>query len=144
MDQVGQATSDAASVPSGTERARAFLPSKDFSVSKAFYALLGFTMVLEGDDVAIFATGESDFLLTPFYQKEYAENFMMQMLVDDLDAWWARISQLDLPKQFGVSTPREPAVQPWGLRIAYVVDPSGVLWHFAERPADGRPVQSSS
>jgi uncharacterized glyoxalase superfamily protein PhnB len=31
-------------------------------------------------------------------------------------------------------------VQPWGLRIAYVVDPSGVLWHVAERPGDGRLV----
>ena len=127
-------------LPSGTERARAFLPSKDFGVSKTFYALLGFTMVLEGNDVAIFATGESEFLLTTFYQREYAENFMMQLLVDDLDAWWARISQLDLPGRFGVPTPREPALQPWGLRIAYVVDPSGVLWHFAQRPGDGRVV----
>ncbi len=116
------------------------MPSRDFGVSKAFYVSLGFTMVLESHDVAIFATGESEFLLTPFYQKDYAENFMMQILVDDLDAWWARISLLDLPKHFGVSAPREPAVQPWGLRIAYIVDPSGVLWHFAERPSDGRVV----
>lgn len=131
---------DATTVPSGTERVRAFLPSKDFGVSKAFYASLGFTLILEGDDVAIFATGDSEFLLTPFYHREYAENVMMQMLVDDLDAWWARLSLLDLPKHFGVPAPREPAVQPWGLRIAYIVDPSGVLWHVAERPGDGRVV----
>jgi Glyoxalase/Bleomycin resistance protein/Dioxygenase superfamily len=135
---MGPSEGDVTRVPSGTERARAFLPSKDFGVSKSFYVSLGFTMVLEGDDVAIFAIGESEFLLTPFYQKEYAENFMMQMLVDDLDAWWARISLLDLPERFGVAAPREPAVQPWGLRIAYVVDPCGVLWHFAQRPDDGR------
>jgi hypothetical protein len=140
MDRTDPLSGNAATVPSGTERARAFLPSKDFGVSKAFYVALGFIIVLEGDDVAIFAIGESEFLLTPFYQKEYAENFMMQMLVDDLDAWWERISLLDLPKRFGVSAPREPAMQTWGLRIAYVVDPSGVLWHFAERPADGRLV----
>ncbi|HTF33457.1 MAG TPA: hypothetical protein VK714_07100 [Myxococcota bacterium] len=29
--------------------------------------------------------------------------------------------------------PRAPAMQPWDLRIAYVVDPSGVLWHIGER-----------
>jgi predicted lactoylglutathione lyase len=75
---------DAAStVPSGTERARAFLPTKDFEVSKEFYAALGFSMILEGD-VAIFAIGESEVILTRFWQKEYAENFMMQVLVDDL------------------------------------------------------------
>jgi Glyoxalase/Bleomycin resistance protein/Dioxygenase superfamily len=127
------------SVPNGTERARAFLPSENFEVSKEFYVALGFTMVLEGD-VAILATGESEIILTRFYQKEYAENFMMQILVDDLDAWWARISSLDLPERFGVPAPKEPAMQPWRLRVAYVVDPCGVLWHFAERPADGRIV----
>jgi hypothetical protein len=39
------------------------------------------------------------------------------------------------------SGPRLPnLLQPWGLRVAYVVDPSGVLCHVAERrkhnPAD--------
>ena len=94
-------------------------------------------MVLEGD-VAIFAVGESEIILTRFYQKEYAENFMMQILVDDLDAWWARISSLNLSERFGVPAPKEPAMQPLRLRVAYVIDPCGVLWHFAERPADGR------
>ena len=130
---------DSTGVPSGTERARAFLPSEDFEVSKAFYLAIGFTLVLEGD-VAIFATGESEVILTRFYQKDYAENFMMQLLVDDLNAWWVRISSLNLPERFGVPAPREPAMQPWGLRVAYVVDPCGVLWHLAERPADGRIV----
>jgi Glyoxalase/Bleomycin resistance protein/Dioxygenase superfamily len=127
----------AATVPGGNERVRAFLPTKDFEVSKEFYAALGFAKVLDSD-VAIFATGESEIILTRFYQKEYAENFMMQLLVDDLDAWWARISSLNLPERFGVAAPKAPAMQPWGLRIAYVVDPCGVLWHFAERPADAR------
>lgn len=36
---------------------------------------------------------------------------------------------LDLPAKFGVPVPKPPMMQPWGLRIAYVVDPSGVLWH---------------
>jgi Glyoxalase/Bleomycin resistance protein/Dioxygenase superfamily len=125
------------SLPSGAERARAFLPSEDFDASKDFYIALGYTVVLESD-IAIFAIGESEFILTRFYQKDYAENFMMQVLVDDLDAWWTRICSLHLPERFGVSAPKEPAMQPWGLRVAYVVDPCGVLWHFAEWPADGR------
>jgi catechol 2,3-dioxygenase-like lactoylglutathione lyase family enzyme len=129
----------ASTVPSGTERVRAFLPTKDFEVSRAFYVALGFTLVLDGD-VAILSTGQSELILTRFYHQQYAENFMMQLLVDDLDAWWTRISSLNLPEHFGVPAPREPAMQPWGLRIAYIVDPCGVLWHFAERPADGRVV----
>lgn len=64
-----------------------------------------------------------------------------QLMVDDLDAWWAHVSSLDLPTRFGVPAPKPPKVQPWGLRIAYVIDPSGVLWHVAQRrrgaPHDG-------
>jgi len=52
---------------------------------------------------------------------------MMQLMVDDLDAWWTHIERLDLAAAFGVPPPRAPAIQPWGLRVAYVMDPSGVL-----------------
>jgi len=60
---------------------------------------------------------------------------MMQLMVDDLDAWWSHVEALDLAARFDVQSPRPPAVQPWGLRVAYLFDPSGVLWHIAERRA---------
>lgn len=119
-------------VLAGTEIARPFLPAKDFDLSKRFYEALGFTKVLDAE-VAIFQIGPSSFLLQNYFQKEWAENFMMQLMVDDLDAWWTQIASLDLPANFGVPAPKAPALQPWGLRIAYVVDPSGVLWHVAQR-----------
>ena len=116
----------------GTEVARPFVPAKDFDLSKRFYEALGFTKVLDSE-VAIFRIGASGFILQNYFQKEWAENFMMQLVVDDLDAWWAHIATLDLPTRFGVPQPKPPAVQPWGLRVAYVIDPSGVLWHVAQR-----------
>jgi len=119
-------------VPSGTEVARPFLPSQDFDLSKRFYEALGFKKVLDGD-VAIFRIGSSEFILQNYYRKDWAENFMMQLMVDDLNAWWSYIESLDLPGNFGVQAPKAPAMQPWGLRISYVFDPSGVLWHVAER-----------
>ncbi len=112
--------------------ARAFLPARDFTLSKQFYEALGFEKQLDGE-VAIFRIGRSSFVLQKHFQKDWAENFMMQLMVDNLDAWWAHIVALDLPKKFGVPAPKAPAMQPWGLRIVYVVDPSGVLWHFAQR-----------
>jgi hypothetical protein len=124
-------------VPSGTELARPFVPAKDFDLSKAFYEAVGFEKLLDGD-VAIFGAGSGGFILQRFYQKDLAGNFMMQLMVDDLDAWWAHIEGLDLPGKFGVKPPRPPALQPWGLRIAYVFDPSGVLWHIGERRAGAR------
>lgn len=119
-------------IPAGNERMRPFLPAKDFDRSKKFYEALGFEKVLDSE-VAIFNVGSGGFILQRYFQKEWAENFMMQIMVDDLDAWWAHIQSLDLPGRFGVTAPKPPAMQPWGLRIAYVVDPSGVLWHVAQR-----------
>ncbi len=119
-------------IPTGAETARPFLPAKDFALSKRFYEALGFTKLLDGD-VAIFQIGASSFILQNYFQQEWAGNFMMQLMVDDLDAWWTHIVSLDLPARFGVSAPKPPAMQPWGLRIAYLVDPSGILWHVAQR-----------
>ena len=124
-------------IPVGTESARPFLPSKNFDISKKFYEKIGFNKLLDSD-VAIFQVGASAFILQDYYQPEWAGNFMMQLMVDDLDAWWAHIEALDLPTAFDVQPPRPPALQPWGLRVAYLIDPSGVLWHVAER-RDGKP-----
>ena len=119
-----------ADIPSGTEVARPFVPAKDLALSKRFYRTLGFDIVLDAEDVAIFRIGASSFLLT---RLDHAENCMMQLMVDDLDAWWARIEALHLATEFGTPAPRAPKLQPWGLRVAYLVDPSGVLWHVAQR-----------
>jgi catechol 2,3-dioxygenase-like lactoylglutathione lyase family enzyme len=119
-------------IPTGSELARPFMPARDFDLSKRFYDALGFEKVLDGE-VAIFNAGSGGFILQRYYQKDWAENFMMQLMVDDLDAWWAHITALDLPGRFGVAPPKPPAMQPWGLRVAYLFDPSGVLWHVAQR-----------
>lgn len=114
------------------ESARPFLPARDLAASASFYEALGFRKLLDGD-VVIFAVGAGGFILQNRFVEEWAENCMMQLMVDDLDAWWSRIEALDLPSRFSVQTPRPPALQPWGLRVAYLFDPAGVLWHVSER-----------
>ena len=123
-------------IPTGTELARPFLPAQDFELSKRFYEAVGFEKLLDGE-VAIFCVGGSGFILQRFYEKALAENFMMQLMVDALDAWWTHLQSLDLPQKFGVRMLRAPALQPWGLRVSYLADPSGVLCHVAERRVGG-------
>ena len=118
-----------------TALARPFMPAKDFELSKRFYEALGFEKVLDGE-VAIFNAGSGGFILQRYFQEDWASNFMMQLMVDDLDLWWAHIESLDLTTRFGVPPPKPPQMQPWGLCVAYVVDPSGVLWHIAQRRPD--------
>ena len=119
-------------IPTGTELMRPFMPAKDFDLSKRFYEALGFEKVLDGE-VAIFNASSGGFILQRHYQEDWAGNFMMQLMVDDLDARWGQIESLELARHFGVPPPRAPEMQPWGQRVAYVIDPSGVLWHVAQR-----------
>jgi catechol 2,3-dioxygenase-like lactoylglutathione lyase family enzyme len=126
-------------IPTGSEAVRPFLPTKDFEVSRAFYEALGFEKLLDSD-VAIFGVGGGGggFILQRYYQADWAGNSMMQLMVDDLDAWWKHIESLDLAANFPVQAPRPPTLQPWGLRVAYVFDPAGVLWHVTERREGAR------
>ena len=71
-------------IPTGTELMRPFLPAKDFGLSKRFYEALGFEKLFDGE-VVIFSAGSGGFILQNYYQKEWAENFMMQLVVDDLE-----------------------------------------------------------
>jgi len=114
---------------------RPFVPAKDFEISKQFYADLGFQIEPLGKDLALISFGEHSFLLQNYYVAQCAENFAMHALVTDLDGWWKRIASLDLASRFAVPSPKAPRLESWGLNVAYVFDPSGVLWHFAERPS---------
>jgi len=120
-----------AGIPDGRVKVRAFVPSKDYAVSKRFYERLGFEKLFDGQ-IALFRIGDCEVLIQDFYEKKHAENYMMQLLVDYVDAWWKYIESLELTKEFDVQPPRPPAMQPWGLRVSYLFDPSGVLWHVAQ------------
>lgn len=111
---------------------RPFLPAKEFETSLRFYKTIGFNAYQLGDTLAELSLGTHAFLLQGYYVKEWAENTVMHVLVNEVDAWWRHIHSLDLANRFGVAPPAAPRVEPWGLTVAYVFDPSGVLWHFAE------------
>jgi Glyoxalase/Bleomycin resistance protein/Dioxygenase superfamily len=120
----------------GTVKAlRPFVPAKNFAISKQFYADLGFRVEPLGDQIAAMHLGSHSFLLQDYYVEVWAENFVMHMFVDDLDAWWEHLSSLDLASRYGVKSPRAPKLQSWGLIVAYMFDPAGVLWHIAAVPA---------
>ena len=110
---------------------RPFLPTKDFDLSRRFYEALGFELYFV-DEVAIFGSDSGGFILQRYYQPEWAGNSMLQLVVDDLDAWWTQVQDLDLPGRFGVPEPKPPTMQSWGRRVAFIIDPAGVLWHVLE------------
>jgi uncharacterized glyoxalase superfamily protein PhnB len=112
----------------------AFIPSKDFDKSKSFYLDLGFEQTWGDEGGCGFRIDGHNFILQNFYVKDHAENFMMQLMVDDVNAWWNRIQSLGLKEKYQLGLANPPEVQPWGLNILYMTDPTGVLWHIAEVP----------
>lgn len=114
-----------------TVEIKAFIPSKDFEISKRFYQDLGFTITWSDEEVAYMLHGNTSFLLQNFYKKDLAENLMMHLLVIDLDAWWDYVQQQDLAEKYAIRVV-PPAQQPWGMRDFVVIDPSGVLWRIGQ------------
>jgi hypothetical protein len=113
---------------------RPFVPARDFAVSKRFYQALGFALDVEAEGIAILTLGGFGFILQNYYAQGWAENCMLQLMVRDVDAWWRRVPEARLVETFGVREPRAPAMQDWGLRVGFLFDPCGVLWHVAEVP----------
>ena len=70
-----------------TSEIKAFLPAKDYEFSKRFYVNLIAPVLRHQEDLHYLHAGPSSFLVSRFYQKEFAENLMMHLLVEDVEAW---------------------------------------------------------
>lgn len=126
------------SAPAAVEL-KTFVPAQDFALSKQFYRDLGFTQKSEGGGIAYFQCGNCTFLLQDFYDKTFAEHFMMHLLVADVHDWFAHVSTADLAGKYGVRV-SSIMVQPWGMTEFVVIDPSGVCWHIAQNTPGFVPV----
>lgn len=110
---------------------KAFVPAKDFELSKRFYEDIGFVKASDGDGVAYFHHGEASFLLQDYYVEALAKNLMMHLLVEDVDAWWTHIRERDIAGRYGTKV-TEIQQQPWRMRDFVLIDPSGVLWRIGQ------------
>jgi hypothetical protein len=109
---------------------RPMVPAKDYETSKRFYLDLGFQPLQLGERLFEMQLGTFSFILQDYYVEDWANNFVMHVLVTELDRWWRHISGLDLPGRYGVKT-LPPKQESWGV-VAGLVDPCGVLWRFTQ------------
>jgi len=110
---------------------KAFVPARDFELSKRFYQDLGFTMPSDDAGIAYFHHGECSFLLQDVYEPVHAENFKMHLLVKDVQRWYEHVLGAEIVEKYGVML-SDITHQPWGMIDFVIYDPSGVLWHFSE------------
>lgn len=110
---------------------KAFVPARDFALSKQFYQDLGFTIAWSSDDLAYLHHGNTSYLLQNFYNQTLAENFMMHLMVVDVEAWWQHVQNQNLVEKYKIRLV-PPQDQPWGMRDFVIIDPSGVLWRIGQ------------
>jgi len=114
-----------------TVELKPFVPAKDYDLSKRFYQDVGFTLASDNEGVAYFHHENTSFLLQNFYVEALARNFMVHLLVEDVDAWWARLRDARIADKYGV-TMSQVEQRPWRMRDFVLTDPSGVLWRIAQ------------
>lgn len=110
---------------------RPFIGARDFELSRSFYHDLGFEEISLSPVLSLFRTGQLGFYLQNAYVKDWIENTMIFLEVENVSQFWNDLQTLGLKDKYHevkLSAIREES---WG-RECFVHDPAGNLWHFGE------------
>ena len=109
-----------------------FVPSgSDMEKSKQLFLALGFTVNWDVGDYIGFQKDECRFILQKMDNKAFAENFMISVKLDDIQAFLKSIEEKKLKERFGIKI-GTITQQPYGLELN-LIDLAGVCWHFVEQ-----------
>lgn len=111
---------------------RPFIGAKDFEVSRMFYRDLGFEETVLSPDLSVFKTNNTlAFYLQKAYVKDWIDNTMLFMEVENVDIFWKNLNKLNLTAKYEGVRLVPVRTMEWG-KECFVHDPSGILWHFGE------------
>ncbi|MDX1479218.1 MAG: hypothetical protein R3301_15995 [Saprospiraceae bacterium] len=115
---------------------KVFVPCMHYENSLAYYTALGCEVKWKSDDLSEMELGGQRFYLQNYYNRDWANNFMIYVDVDSAREWFDHITQVLADHSFKYARVKPPKVEPHAI-VTYAWDPSGVLLHFAEdHPAD--------
>lgn len=111
---------------------RTFIGAKDYELSRTFYRELGFSEVVIDPKMSLFKVNEAlGFYLQNYYVKDWIDNSMIFLEVEDVDQCAAELRSKNLDRKYTNVRFSEIHVNDWGREI-FMHDPSGVLWHFGQ------------
>jgi len=110
---------------------RPFIGAKNYDLSRRFYRDLGFNELELTPNMCYFSTQEFGFYLQDAYVKDWVDNTMIFMEVDDVDRFWNELLALELTSKYENIKLKPVQELDWG-KECFVHDPSGILWHFGE------------
>lgn len=109
-----------------------FVPSgADFEKARDFFVELGFTLTWDMGDYAGLENNGFGFILQRFNNKEFAENFMLSVGIENADVFRTAVMEKQLPEKYGIRI-SEAINQPYG-REVNIIDRAGVCWHFVQQ-----------
>lgn len=108
---------------------RPFIGAKDFELSRNFYRDLGFEEIVLFPNMSYFKTEGIGFYLQDAYVKDWIDNTMVFLEVDDVGRYWNELLALDLATKYKNVKLTPVKEYDWG-RECFLHDPSGILWHF--------------
>ncbi|XOV91783.1 MAG: glyoxalase [Bacteroidota bacterium] len=109
---------------------RTFIGSKDYDLSRNFYLDMGFREHKTSDKMSFFGNGGFGFYLQDYFVKDWVDNSMVFLEVEDTEAHHNMIKSKNLSEKYGIKI-TEIVENDWGKEF-FVYDPSGVLWHIGE------------
>lgn len=110
---------------------RPFIGAKDYEISRRFYRDLGFEEKVLFENMSLFSTGRVGFYLQKAYVKDWIDNSMIFVEVDDVNRYWNELLALGLTSKYDGVKLTPVRQYDWG-RECFLHDPSGILWHFGQ------------
>jgi hypothetical protein len=108
-----------------------FVPSgADYEGSKKLFQELGFNLTWDAGSYAGFEKDGCRFILQHYEQKNFAENFMLSVKVDNVETFSQMVLDKELPQKYGIRV-GNVCQQPYGKEVN-MIDIAGVCWHFVE------------
>jgi hypothetical protein len=110
---------------------RPFIGATDFEISRNFYRDWGFQEISLGENMSVFKTENFAFYLQNAYVKDWIDNTMIFMEVEDVARYFDELQTLNLSAKYKTAKISPIKNYDWG-RECFVHDPSGILWHIGE------------
>lgn len=107
---------------------RPFIGAKNYEISRKFYSELGFEEVILSPTLSYFKRETLGFYLQNAYIKDWIDNTMVFMEVENVKEIYKQLIALDLPSKYPDVRVIPIRELDWGSEC-FVHDPSGVLWH---------------
>ena len=110
---------------------RPFIGSKNYNISRNFYTDLGFTEIITSEKMSYFHSREFGFYLQDAYVKDWIDNSMIFLEVENVESTLRFIESLALTETYENVRLSKIVFNDWGQEF-FLHDPSGILWHFGK------------